>query len=313
VLPRGTEYRLELIRPLKFEDAAASSGPPADPLPQGARDRAQAVLAKLPSQRADRVSGEPADLINLMFVGSFGGIMRAFQAAGWSASDRKATASILRTYFSVVLRRGYETAPMGTMLLDGTPSDIELQKSLNTFSRRHHVRIWSRLSNTLGDRVWIATATEDTGIKFSLRAQTFTHAIDSNVDAERTKVIDDLVYTGCVSEAGLIERNNLPARLENGSGTELKTDGRVAVAQIGECAEPRVMPAAKAPDQAGILHRLGASLRAELIRSNFVSLAYNGVRLISATRSFVVGRPPIDDTGATLTRQQVAWLADKSP
>ena len=35
------------------------------------------------------------------------------------------------------------------------------------------------------------------------------------------KVVDDLLYTGCVSEAGLIERDNLPPDLENGTGTKL--------------------------------------------------------------------------------------------
>ncbi len=52
--------------------------------------------------------------------------------------------------------------------------------------------------------------------------------------------------------------------------------------------------------------------RAAIIRSNFLSLAYNGVRLSSATRRFLFGKPVPDDTGETLTRQQVEWLAEKS-
>ena len=52
-------------------------------------------------------------------------------------------------------------------------------------------------------------------------------------------------------------------------------------------------------------------MRTELIRSNFLSLAYNGVRLTSTTRKFLFGKPVLDDTGATLTRQQLEWLAEK--
>ena len=122
-----------------------------------------------------------------------------------------------------------------------------------------------------------------------------------------------ICYTRVVSsEAGLIERNNLPPDLENGTGTKLKTDGRVAVLRISECAEPRVMPGVGASERTNVFRLLGASVRTELIRSNFLSLAYNGVRLTSDDRRFLFGRPVLDDTGAALTRQQVEWLAEKA-
>jgi hypothetical protein len=197
---------------------------------------------------------------------------------------------------------------MATMVLEGNRSDMQLQKSLNTFARRHHLRIWRRPQQADGESVWVVTATEDIGIRFSRQARNFTHAIDGNVDAERTKVVNDLVYTGCVSEAGLLERSNLPADLENGTGTKLQTDGHVAELRVDKCAAPRVMPGVRASERTNILRRLGASLRTELIRSNFLSLAYNTVRMTSATPKFLLGKPLRDDTGAALTRQQLAWL-----
>jgi hypothetical protein len=313
VFARGTEYRLELAEPLKVDDAEfESSGVPTDLLSPEVRTDTQAAMEALPSQRAERVSGKAADLVNVILVGSAGGVTRAFQAAGWATSDVKAPGSLLRTYFSIMLRRGYKKAPMGTMVLDRKRSDIELQKSLNTFARRHHLRIWRRRQETQGESVWVAAATEDIGVKFSTHTRNFTHVIDGNVDAERTKVVDDLLYTGCVSEAGLIERKNLPSDVENGTGTKLKTDGRVAVLRITECVEPRVMPGVGAAERTNVFRRLGASARTELIRSNFLSLAYNGVRLTSSTRRFLFGKPVPDDTGATLTRQQVDWLAEKA-
>ena len=312
VLAQGTEYRLELVRPLKVEDADFdSSGRPTSLLSQEIRTDTGAAMDALPSQQVARISGALADLVNLILVGSAGSVTRAFQAAGWATSDVKTPGSILRTYFAVVLRRGYKRAPMATMVLDGNRSDIALEKSLNTFAKRHHLRIWRRPQEAHGESVWVAAATEDVGFKFSTQARNFTHVIDGNVDSERTKIVNDLLYTGCVSEAGLIERNNTRPDLENGSRAKLKTDGRVAVLRISECAEPRVMPGVGASGRKNVLRLLGASVRTELIRSNFISLAYNGVRLTSTTRKFLFGKAVPDDTGATLTRQQVQWLAEK--
>jgi LssY C-terminus len=313
MLVRGTEYRLQLVQPLKVEDADIdSSGRPTSLLSLAVRRDTRAAMDALPSQRAQRVSGASADLVNLILVGSVGSVTRAFQAAGWATSDVKSAASVIRTYFSIMSRTGYDKAPMATMVLDGNRSDFALEKSLDTFARRHHLRIWLRPQETHGEHVWVATATEDVGIKFSTRALNFAHTIDGNVDGERTKVVDDLLYTGCVSEAGLVERNDLPTGLENGTGTKLETDGRVAVLRIGECAEPRVMPGVGVPERTGFLKRVETSVRSELIRSNFFSLAYNGARLTWSTRRFLFRRPILlDDTAAKLTHQQVDWLAEK--
>ena len=313
VLARGTEYRLELVHVAEVDDTDFDvSGRPTNLLSPKMRMATNAAMDALPSQQATRVSGASSDLVNLILVGSAGGIMRSFQAAGWAKSDTRAMGSILRIYFSIMLRNGYKKAPMATMVLDGHRSDIELEKSLNTFSKRHHLRIWQRSQETDGESVWIAAATEDIDIKFSMQARHFIHVIDGNVDVERTKVVDDLIYTGCVSEAGLIERDSLPADLKNGTGTKLKTDGRVAVLRISECAEPRVMPGVEVAERPNILQVFGASLGAELRRSNFLALAYNGVRLTSSTRKFLFGKPVVDDTGATLANQQLEWIAEKA-
>jgi hypothetical protein len=312
VFAEGTEYRLELAQPVEVGDADFDSYDlPTSPLSQEIRTDTRAAMDALPSQWTTKISGRSADLVNVILVGSSGGVTRAFQAAGWATSDARNAGSIIRTYFSITVRKGYKQAPMATMVLDGNRSDFELQKSLNTFTRRHHLRIWRRSQETDGESVWVAAATEDVGIRFSTKARNFTHVINANVDDERTKVVDDLLYTGCVSEASLIERSNLPSDIRNGTGTRLETDGRVAVLRIGECTEPRVMPGVGAPERTSILRLLGSSVRTELIRSNFISLAYNGVRLTSSTRKFLFGKPLPDDSGATLTRQQVAWLSEE--
>jgi hypothetical protein len=53
-------------------------------------------------------------------------------------------------------------------------------------------------------------------------------------------------------------------------------------------------------------------MRSELVRSNFLSLGYAGVRFVStAPKFFFKKKPAPDNSGAALTRQQVSWLADK--
>jgi hypothetical protein len=45
-------------------------------------------------------------------------------------------------------------APMGRLTLNGATADAEYQKSLDTFSRRHHLRLWEqRLRDHQGERI----------------------------------------------------------------------------------------------------------------------------------------------------------------
>jgi hypothetical protein len=246
-----------------------------------------------------------------MLIGSAEEIERAFEAAGWVESDPMSTGSYVRTYFSIVKRKGYQNAPMSTMLLGGARSELEFQKSLNSFAKRHHLRVWKRPQSADGENVWVASATEDIGITFSRKARNFTHAIDGKVDHERTKVVGDLLYTGCVDEAGLLDRHNLAGRFENASGN-METDGRVAVLKLNDCTNPRVMPGVGfAAQSSGAIRRILGSFRTEVIRSNFISLAYNGTRLSTATRNFFFGKKEGDASPAALTRQQSEWLAPK--
>ena len=77
--------------------------------------------------------------------------------------------------------------------------------------------------------VWAVAATHDIGISFSEQNRTFIHQIDSQIDRERAKVADDLVFTGLVQSAQLIDRANVPKKSENATGDALETDAKIAV------------------------------------------------------------------------------------
>lgn len=164
-------------------------------------------------------------------------------------------------------------APMGNLKLNGAIADAEYQKGLNTFSKRHHVRLWKQGQQD----VWFSAATEDVGYKF--RTMHLTHASDSRIDNERTKVLNDLAFTGCVAAATLMTRDSSPNTDQQ--ETSIKTDGRVAVLRINDCQKLRAMPAQSAqldPQAQRRSVQALIALRNDLIRANPVSLVYNTIR-----------------------------------
>ena len=235
-------------------------------------DDAQGALSKLPRQQTDHGNNEPSDLVNIVFVGDREAINRAFHAAGWSGAQRNSLLAIYRVYHCVVQRIGYTMAPMGKLTLNGAVADAEYQKSLDTFARRHHLRLWKQGA----EDVWLGAATEDIGYKF--RGMHLTHAADPLIDNERTKVLNDLAFTGCVDAASLIARkpSDEPGRFPG-------TDGKVAVIRINDCQTPRTMLLEDAKSHSNPeSHSMQAllAMRNDIIRSNPISLASNAIRLL---------------------------------
>jgi hypothetical protein len=141
--PAGTEVILQLtadadIRRLRVQKNQFAL------LSAAEMDDVNRVLAQLPQQGTDRGPNHPSDLINILFLGSRESIDRAFRAAGWSGAQRSSLRTIYRMYHAMVQRMGYSMAPMGKLMLNGVTADIEYQKSLNTFSKRHHARLWKQ-------------------------------------------------------------------------------------------------------------------------------------------------------------------------
>ncbi|HEY2018266.1 MAG TPA: LssY C-terminal domain-containing protein, partial [Bryobacteraceae bacterium] len=99
----------------------------------------------------------------------------------------------------------------------------------NTFAMRHHLRVWQRPSTFLGKPVWSIAATHDMGISFSEANRTFIHKIDSQIDRERAKVVNDLLFTGRVQSLELVDRPAVPQNGQNATGDNLETDAKIAV------------------------------------------------------------------------------------
>lgn len=80
-----------------------------------------------------------------------------------------------------------------------------------------------------GKTVWVCAATDDIGIEFSPENWTFIHKIDSKIDRERAKVVNDLLLTGRVKELALVERVAAPQKGMNATGDEIETVGAMAM------------------------------------------------------------------------------------
>jgi len=170
-----------------------------------------------------------SDLTNVLFLGSEQQIEKAFEAAAWSSAARLNAMSKFETFRAMAEDRGYKEAPVSILMLDGRPPDLVFQKQTDTFNARHHVRIWHRPEQLYGKDVWVCSATHDTGIAFSEQDRTFIHKVDGNIDHERAKVVNDLLFTGLVRGLALVDRPQAPTSLSNATGDKLQTDGRMAV------------------------------------------------------------------------------------
>jgi len=221
----GVEISLKLTKPLSWKSAA-----PVMVIAEiTTAGRLDALVNAQPFQTFAEKPPKPSDITNLMCLGSREKLEAAFAAAGWSTAAALNAQSKVETVAAIAEERGYKEAPMSVLLLDGQKPDLVFQKQYNTFAKRHHLRIFRRPDKFQGYAVWVCSATHDTGIEFSAQNRTFIHKIDSKIDRERTKVVNDLLFTGLVKGQALVERPKVPVNGENATGDKLETDGKMAV------------------------------------------------------------------------------------
>ncbi|MBZ5551901.1 MAG: LssY C-terminal domain-containing protein [Acidobacteriia bacterium] len=224
----GVEMTLQILDKPDLSGLAGATGGYKDgsgsPDPQLTR-----LVNAEPFQTIAEKPPKPSDMTNLMYVGSQEQVEAAFTAAGWVAAAALNSQSGLETVRAVVENRGYKEAPMSILLLDGNKPDLVFQKQNNTFSKRHHLRIWRRPDTFEGKGVWVCAATHDIAIEFSPENRTFIHKIDSQIDRERSKVMYDLLLSGKAKSYFLVDRPAVPKESSNATGDKLITDGKMAV------------------------------------------------------------------------------------
>jgi hypothetical protein len=193
------------------------------------------LVERLPYRTRTAERQLESDITNLIFAGEAGAIERAFRAAGWQAPEALNPATRYRTLRAMAENQEYKEAPMSLLSLDGHPPVQAWAKALNTFAKRHHLRVYSTEERWLGRPLFTAAATQDISINFSRGRDLFTHVIDENIDRERSKVVNDLLFTGCVEAVGNVPRPWVPDQLFNATGQALITDREAAVLVFNDC------------------------------------------------------------------------------
>ncbi len=224
----GTDFDLALTAPLELK-AASGPGPAAKLVPVDNPDALYDFVNRQAFQTWAESPSKPSDITNMMLIGTAEQINQAFREAGWANAAALSTDSKLETFRAIAEQRGYKEAPVSVLLLEKRPPDMVFEKLTNTFAQRHHLRVWRRPDSFEGKPVWVVAATHDTGIEFSEQNRTFIHKIDSNIDRERAKVVNDLLFTGRVRSVALVERPAVPKAGQNATGDNLTTDAKMAV------------------------------------------------------------------------------------
>ncbi len=159
-------------------------------------------------------------------------------AAGWTPSDPLSVRAVLREMHAVFSLTNDPNLPMARLSLNGKPSDSTWQKGLNSYAKRDHVRIWDMSESWRQQDIWLAAATAEAGATLSLRPLRFVHRVVPDVDQVREKLVRDLSVENCVQRVYNVPRPVVPASMTGSTGTELGTDGALAVVQLKDCQPP---------------------------------------------------------------------------
>jgi hypothetical protein len=171
-------------------------------------------------------------LTNLIFLGTEQQLITAFGEAGWMEADNLNIRTALKAAQATMRNTGYSDAPVSLLLLQGRPPNLVLQKSLNTFAKRHHIRVWKMSQLYNGREVWVGAATHDIATMSSRGKTKWAHRIDPHIDRERDWVLTDLLFAGTAIAYVELDRPASPKQAENATGDNILTDGRVSVIQL---------------------------------------------------------------------------------
>ncbi|MBL8177000.1 MAG: LssY C-terminal domain-containing protein [Bryobacterales bacterium] len=266
-LPRGADLQLRITVPFQFPDRELQAV-------EAERGALPELLAAKPA-RIETKGGQGSDLINLAFAGTEGELVRAFDSAGWNTANKANWRSVFRGMRDLFEQSFDPHAPMSRMLWEGRAPDFQFQKSLNSYAKRHHVRIWRAGWMADGTPLWAGAATHDVQLKFAWRKLHFTHGIASDIDKERQKVHHDLSFAGCVESSALWDRD-LPGVLRNSDRTPMFTDGAIQLLDLQTCRHKRIgtaeehiqMTRADKPLLQRYLRRQVLVLRNDILRAN---------------------------------------------
>jgi len=175
--------------------------------------------------------GIPGDPINVALVGTQQQLVKAMLQAGWRAADPITLRSSLRIAASTVFDLSYKSAPVSNLYLWERKQDLAFEQHVGKGARRrHHVRFWrSREVDEQGNPLWLGAATYDSGIELSHTTGLVTHHIAPAIDADRDRLLGDLLRSGQIEQIYWIDKFHKQLTGRNGGGDPYYTDGRLMI------------------------------------------------------------------------------------
>jgi LssY-like putative type I secretion system component LssY len=233
VYPVGTDLQVQVVRYSMLKEKPDWAGWRR----MEVTDSLQQIVHNAPMRTATP-GNKPSDPTNLMFIGSQRELIAAFTEAGWVQANDLNVKSALKTATATLRQTGYNDAPVSTLMLQGRPPELVFQKSLNTFAKRHHLRVWQLTSTHNGRNVWVAAATHDIATTNERGGTKWSHRIDPHVDRERDWVESDLLFIGSATAYAQIDRPRAPKQLSNATGDVIVTDGKMSVVELAKSSAP---------------------------------------------------------------------------
>src|SRR5207245_10730788 len=93
------------------------------------------------------------------------------------------------------------TAPVSTQYFEGRPQDLAYELAGPNVRIRHHIRLWLVDSLSL---VWVGAANKDVGVMFKPWEPQATHRIESHIDRERDRVVQEIEAGVCRGSLGYV-------------------------------------------------------------------------------------------------------------
>ena len=235
-LPPGADIRIQLNVRLYVGDQPEIPRPSFE-LDEYERGDIEMLLQDSPDRTATS-SGKDADLVNVLFVGSQEELSSAFVNAGWYPGDPNSSHAFFKEFSAFLTLSNYSTMPVSKQYLNGQAQQFTWQKSLNSYNKRAHLRVWGQPREVLGQQAWLAAYTREKSAALSPRYHKFIHHIDRNLDDGVNMLVRDLTLSGCVDSVRQMARPAIPHLMVNATGDEMRTDGILTVVNLKACNRP---------------------------------------------------------------------------
>lgn len=187
--------------------------------------------------RARTIDGLLADPVNLALRGSEQDLIKAMKKAGWQEADPINLTNSYKIIKATLMGQSYPNAPVSDLFVFGRKQSLAFQKEVDgNPRRRHHVRFWNLDESVYlpggYDVDWVAAATYDDAVGFSLWTFQITHSIDGDVDKERDFVVDTLREVEATEKVRHISRFFPGYKHRNGGGDKFFTDGSMVIVDL---------------------------------------------------------------------------------